>query len=92
MKLCVFPNDPLKSYLEKGEIKERYFNPNNLFDEVHVISPIEKDVNEEQEPLTFEKINIEKINIGGKRRKKRYSKRYSKKSNKVKRKKTRNKK
>ena len=48
MKLCVFPNDPLKSYLEKGEIKERYFNPNNLFDEVHVISPIEKDVNEEQ--------------------------------------------
>lgn len=31
MKLCVFPNDPIKAYLEKGEIKERYFNPKNLF-------------------------------------------------------------
>ena len=47
MKLCVFPNDPLKSYLEKGEIKERYFNPKNMFDEIHVISLFDEDVNEE---------------------------------------------
>lgn len=46
MKLCVFPNDSLNSYFIKGEIKERYFNPNNFFDEIHVISFIEKDVNE----------------------------------------------
>ena len=38
MKLCVFPNDPLIAYYNKGEIKERYFNPCNIFDEIHVIS------------------------------------------------------
>lgn len=44
MKLCVFPNDPLISYFEKGEIKENYFNPGDFFDEVHCISNSEKDV------------------------------------------------
>ena len=36
-KLAVFPNDSLLDYYKKGEIKHRYFNPNNLFDEIHVI-------------------------------------------------------
>ena len=45
MKICIFPNDPLIRYYEKGEIKERYFNPNNLFEEVHFI--------------TFSKIEVE---------------------------------
>ena len=44
MKLCIFPNDPIIAYFEKGEIKERYYNPENLFDEVHIVSFIEKDV------------------------------------------------
>jgi len=44
LKLCVFPNDPIISYFQKGEIRERYFNPNNFFDEVHIISFIENDV------------------------------------------------
>jgi len=48
MKLCVFPNDPLISYVEKGEIKPRYFNPTNLFDEVHVISLFDNDIKEEK--------------------------------------------
>lgn len=47
MKLCVFPNDPLSAYLEKGEIKSRYFNPQNMFDEIHVISLFDSDANEE---------------------------------------------
>jgi len=47
-KLCVFPNDPLEAYYKKGEIKLRYFNPKNLFDEIHVISLFDKDVNEEK--------------------------------------------
>ncbi len=42
--LAVFPNDPLRCYLEKGEIKPRYFNPENLFSEVHVLSPAAEDV------------------------------------------------
>jgi glycosyltransferase involved in cell wall biosynthesis len=45
-KLCVFPNDPLESYFRKGEIKPRYFNPKNLFSEIHVISLFDSDANE----------------------------------------------
>jgi glycosyltransferase involved in cell wall biosynthesis len=48
MKLCVFPNDPLKSYYEKGEIKDRYFNPKNFFDEIHVISLFDSEIEEEK--------------------------------------------
>jgi glycosyltransferase involved in cell wall biosynthesis len=48
MKVCIFPNDPIIAYLEKGEIKERYFNPNNIFDEIHIISFIDKDVEVEK--------------------------------------------
>ena len=47
IKLCVFPNDPLSAYQEKGEIKPRYFNPKNIFDEIHVISLFDSDTNEE---------------------------------------------
>lgn len=48
MKFCVFPNDPLSAYYEKGEIKLEYFNPNNFFDEVHVISLFDDDIGEEK--------------------------------------------
>lgn len=44
MKLCVFPNDPILAYYEKGEIKERYYNPKNCFDELHFISFTDKDI------------------------------------------------
>ena len=47
-KICVFPNDPLLAYHNKGEIKPRYFNPKNLFDEVHVISLFDSDVDEDK--------------------------------------------
>ena len=47
-KICVFPNDPLSAYYKKGEIKPRYFNPNNMFDEVHVISLFDSDIDEEK--------------------------------------------
>lgn len=43
-KICVFPNDPLSAYLAKGEVKARYFNPCDFFDEVHVITSAEADV------------------------------------------------
>lgn len=46
-KLCVFPNDPLNEYYKKGEIKARYFNPRNIFDEIHVISLFGSDENKE---------------------------------------------
>lgn len=47
-KICVFPNDPIISYFEKGEIKNRYFNPENFFDEVHIISFIDNDIDVEK--------------------------------------------
>ena len=44
MRLCVFPNDPLQAYFDKGEIKERYYNPENIFDEIHFITLTDNDV------------------------------------------------
>lgn len=44
MKICIFPNDPLLSYYKKGEIKNRYFNPLDFFDEVHVISLFDNEI------------------------------------------------
>lgn len=47
-KLCVFPNDPIYRYYGKGEIKPRYYNPCNFFDEVHIITLCEQDVEPEK--------------------------------------------
>ena len=44
MKLCVFPNDPIQAYYDKGEIKERYYNPQNIFSEIHFITLIDQDI------------------------------------------------
>jgi glycosyltransferase involved in cell wall biosynthesis len=47
-KLVVFPNDPIIAYYKKKEIKPRYFNPNSLFDEVHIISQCDEEVEPEK--------------------------------------------
>ena len=47
-KLCVFPNDPINAYYLKGEIRERYFNPNNFFEEIHIIVFEDEDIEEEK--------------------------------------------
>lgn len=43
MKLVAFPNDPISAYLAKGEIKENYFNPGGMFDQVHLITLAKED-------------------------------------------------
>ncbi len=43
-KLLVFANDPLKEYYKKGELVDRYFNPDNLFDELRFISLSDDDI------------------------------------------------
>lgn len=48
MRLCVFPNDPILAYYDKGEIKERYFNPENIFKEIHIISLTDKEIGESE--------------------------------------------
>jgi glycosyltransferase involved in cell wall biosynthesis len=44
MRLAVFPNDPLYLYYDKGEIKKRYWNPDNIFSEIHLLSWNEWDI------------------------------------------------
>lgn len=44
-KLCIFPNDSLKTYFNKGEIKQKYFNPKDYFDEIHIISLFDDEIN-----------------------------------------------
>ena len=44
MKFCVLSSDPLYKYFEKGEIKPRYWNPEEIFDEVCVFSFCEQDI------------------------------------------------
>jgi len=48
MKLCVFSNDSIQSYYNKGEIKPRYFNPKDFFEEVHIVSTAETEVDEKK--------------------------------------------
>lgn len=64
-KLCVFPNDPLLIYYKKGEIKPRYFNPKNLFEEIHVISMFDSDIEEDKVKIVSGDANL-KIHVVGK--------------------------
>lgn len=73
MKLCVFTNDPILSYFKKGEIKERYFNPLNFFDEIHVISLFDEEIDEEKVKVIAGKA-ILKIHRLGKANLKNYKK------------------
>lgn len=40
--LVVFPDAPLLTTLKKGEVKAGYYNPDNLFDRVLVVSPADE--------------------------------------------------
>ncbi len=42
-RLAVILPSPLKEYVAKGEVKLRYYNPENVFDEVHFISFCDED-------------------------------------------------
>jgi len=43
-KLLVLLADPLQVFYDKGEIKPRYYNPGNLFSEVHFVSPARHEI------------------------------------------------
>ena len=47
----VFPSDPIRAYHAKGEIKPRYYNPGDLFDEVHLVSLCDEDIAPEKVQL-----------------------------------------
>ena len=44
MKFCVFSSDPLYKYAAKGELRQRYWNPEGMFDEVLVLTFADEDV------------------------------------------------
>ena len=64
MKACIFPNDPIISYYNKGEIKSRYFNPKEIFDDVHIISFTEKDIDEEKVQLLVGNAKLKIHSVG----------------------------
>ena len=47
-KICILPNDPLYKYYEKGEIKARYYNAGNFFDEVHLVTLADREIEPEK--------------------------------------------
>jgi len=44
LKLCIFLTDPMKKMYGKGEIKPGYYNPNNLFSQIDMISFSNSDI------------------------------------------------
>ncbi|MCC7264378.1 MAG: glycosyltransferase family 4 protein [Candidatus Latescibacteria bacterium] len=48
MRFGVFSSDPLYKYHQKGEIKARYWNPEEMFDEVCVFSFCDEDIEPEK--------------------------------------------
>jgi len=63
-RICVFPNDSMRAYYQKGEVKERYFNPCNFFDEVQVISPCERDIEDSKVQIMAGDAKIKILPIG----------------------------
>lgn len=47
-KLVILLTDPLKVYYQKGEIKEGYYNPEDFFDEIHMVSFCDNDIDVEK--------------------------------------------
>ena len=63
--LAVFVPEPLSSYALKGEITPRYFNPGNLFSEVHIVlfNDDKPDITVIQETVGDAKLHIHNISI-----------------------------
>jgi len=48
MKVCIFPNNSIISDYNNDEIMNKIFNPENIFEEVHIISFTDKEITEEK--------------------------------------------
>ena len=64
MRFCVFSSDPLYKYYEKGEIKPRYWNPGDIFDEVWVFSFCDRDIEPEKVQELVGRARLRIIPIG----------------------------
>lgn len=68
MRAVIFPNDQLYEYYTKGEIKPRYYNPGDMFDELHFVSLYDWDVEPEKIQATVGSARVFIHNIKGYRR------------------------
>ena len=64
MRFCVFASDPLFKYYEKGEVKTRYWNPRDTFDEVCVFSFCDRDVEADKVQEMVGRAKLDVIPIG----------------------------
>lgn len=64
MKFCVFSSDPLYKYHQKGEIKPRYWNPEDLFDEVCVFSFCDQDIEPEKVQALVGRARLQIVPLG----------------------------
>ena len=64
MNFCVFSSDPLYKYYDKGEIKPRYWNPEDLFDEVYVFSFCDRDIEPDKVQALVGSARLEIVPIG----------------------------
>lgn len=68
MRVVIFPNDQLYEYYKKGEIKPRYYNPGDIFDELHFVSLHDWDIEPEKIQVTAGRARVFIHTIKGYRR------------------------
>ena len=64
MKLCVFPNEPIKNIVVKGSLIPNYYNPGDLFDEIDVITFAESDAKPEEVKILAGRANLNIFPVG----------------------------
>lgn len=64
MRFCVFSGDPLYKYYQKGELRTRYWNPKDLFDEVTVFSFCDRDIEPDKVQTLVGRARLEIIPLG----------------------------
>lgn len=64
MKAIIFPNDPLVTYIKKGELIDRYYNPNNIFSDIDIISLSDFDVKPQEAQCLAGSANLRIYPVG----------------------------
>ncbi|MEM3407782.1 MAG: glycosyltransferase [Nitrososphaerota archaeon] len=64
MKLCVFPNEPLRNIVNKGSLIPGYYNPKDLFEEIVFITFTDRDVDCEEISVGVGKAKSKIISLG----------------------------
>lgn len=63
-KLLIFLTDSIQTFYKKGELKKNYYNPGNLFDEVAMISFVNKDIEAQTVSFIAGRASLRIISVG----------------------------